>query len=67
MAPACEDSRNLITVSMQPLIANIELNYWICQSCYMDLIDTWISLSCYLDLSKLMPVFLYVGFVKVST
>ena len=51
VALACEDSRNLITVSMQPFIANIELSCWICQSYYMDLIDTWISLSCYLDLS----------------
>ena len=37
---------------------------WICQICYMDLLNikvvTWICQSCYLDLSKLL-----LGFIKV--
>ena len=28
-------------------------------------IDAWISLSCYIDMSKMLNVFVEVGFVKV--
>ena len=59
-------------VHAYPLLANVESNCWICQSCYIDFF--WSSymdlsklmygflLSCYMDLSKLLH-----GFVKVVT